>query len=1049
MQKIWRNIVFVSCLWVGALPCSGQLKTIWQLGDKDGSCREFALAPEGKTEFVRSGFGQDHSFFPLGKVTPGEFPYILPGPTADWAGGTYWSGYAMHRLPFYMQLEGVDPDRVYELEIVLTDAEIESGMFLRAEINGKRLDQKITSGTKELVYAIPGRLLGRKTDKLVLQLFHGKSVTFDAILFKGPQETSLFPMGNDPLVFLSMSAYEEVQKSKRVQPLWLEVIAQEDTELRVEVEKRVYTKRIDPGRSVVEIPLPAVREKTHSHVRVFLKEKELVAESLERGPKPLVTPADYVNQFAGSSGSRWMIGPGPWMPFGMVKIMPDNEDFHWKSGYEYNLENIMGFSHIHEWTMAGLLMMPTTGKLQIQPGTEKEPDLGYRSRMDKETEVAKVGYYAVDLTDYGIKAELTATTRASLQRYTFHETEGARILVDFFFPAEYAWTLKDLYVRKVSETELEGWTWNDCHSTGYHGIQSYKLHFVMQFDKPFETMNGWIQDCIYPDLVELKKDLNPAGNPWTISHEKPEVGDAGLFLNFKVTSGEAVQVRTGISLVSIDNARLNLTEEVVSPFGWNFEQVVEHQRAVWNDLFGRVKITTDDYLQKQKFYTNLYRALSPRTIWNDVNGEWIDMNGDTARIEKPGKSVYGGDALWGTHWTLTPFYAMLYPEFLSNWVYTFEQYYRRGGWLPNGNPGMKYFRVMVGSPAVPMITAAYQHGIRDFDAETLYRAILHQQTAAMENYPFGGQVGNESYPDYLTLGYVPVYNDLWDWDSPHYQSYVSNTMEYAFQDYCAAQYFRSLRKPEYAAFMKRSENWKNLFDTTTGFIRPRHADGRWMEPFDPYEAPGFCEGSAWQFTWYVPHAVQTLVDTLGEKRFTDRLEKGMEESEKVNFNALGDRMEAYPVNHGNETNMQSCYLFNYTSEPWRTQKWARSIQENYYGTGPRDAYPGDEDQGQMSAWYVLSSMGLFQMAGGCEEDPLWTLGSPRFERVEIQWDRRYYSGKKLVIEAENASRKNCYIQSLSFNGKELKTPFIPWSKLKEGGKLRLKMGDTPVTKRPD
>lgn len=1043
-MAIMRKIIFLICVFAGLIPCSGEIKDIWQLGHKDGSCQEFALAPDGKSEFVSSGFGQDSHFFLPGTMSPEEFPYILPGPSAEWAGGTYWSGYAMLRLPFYMQLASVNPDRDYVLEIALTDAEVESGMFLRVEINGKPMDEKITPGTKELVYTIPGRLLGKRINKLVLQLFNGKSLTFDAITLRGPEETALVPMGDEPLIFLSMSEYEDLQNSKRIQPLLLEVIAQEDTEIRVETGKQVYEKKLDSGRNILEIPLPAVPEKTFSKVDVFADGKRILSESVERAPKPLITPADYVNQFAGSSGSRWMIGPGPWMPFGMVKIMPDNEDFHWKSGYEYHIENIMGFSHLHEWTMAGLLMMPTTGTLQLQPGTEKEPDLGYRSRMDKKTEVAKVGYYAVDLTDYRIKAELTATTRASLQRYTFHEAEGARILVDFFFPAEYAWTLKDLYVRKVSDTEIEGWTWNNCHSTGYHGIQDYKLHFVMQFDKPFETMNGWIQDGIYPDLKELKKDMNPAGNPWTISHEKTEVGDAGLFLNFKLDSGDAVQVRTGISLVSIENARLNLSEEMAAPFGWDFEQVVENQRTAWNDLFGRVRIETDEYLQKEKFYTNLYRAISPRTAWNDLNGEWVDMNGEVARIDKPGKSVYGGDALWGTHWTLNPFYNLLYPEFMSDWVYTFEQFSQRGGWLPNGNPGMKYFRVMVGSPAVPMIVSAYQHGIRDFDAEAMYRAILHQQTAQMENYPSGGQVGNESYPDYITLGYVPIYPDLWDWNSPHYQSYVSNTLEYAYQDYCAAQYFRSLGKPEYGTFMKRSGNWKTIFDASTGFVRPRYADGRWLENFDPYHAPGFCEGSAWQFTWYVPHDLRSLVDTIGEERFINRLEKGMEESERVNFNALGDRMELYPINHGNETNMQSCYLFNYTSEPWRTQKWARAIQEQYYGIGPRDAYPGDEDQGQMSSWYVMSSIGLFQMTGGCEEDPLWTLGSPRFRRVEIRLNTHYYPGKTLVIEAENASHKNCYIQSVSLNGKRIRTPFIPWSKLKAGGILRLKMGDTPA-----
>lgn len=220
--------------------------------------------------------------------------------------------------------------------------------------------------------------------------------------------------------------------------------------------------------------------------------------------------------------------------------------------------------------------------------------------------------------------------------------------------------------------------------------------------------------------------------------------------------------------------------------------------------------------------------------------------------------------------------------------------------------GMKYFRVMIGNPALPLIVSGYQHGIRDFDSQLMYRALIHQQTATMINYPGGGQVGNESYPDYITKGYVPLYDDAWDWNSPHYQSYVSNTMEYSYQDYCAAQYFDALnKKDDFNTFMKRSDNWKNIFDPSTGYVRPRRPNGEWIENTNPYHAPGFCEGSAWQFTWYVPHDVKSLINLIGERQFIDRLNAGFATSEKVSFNALGDNMGAYPINHGNETNMQA------------------------------------------------------------------------------------------------------------------------------------------------
>lgn len=1020
-----------------------QQHVIWQLGVKDQSSNEFALAPDGKEKFIVSGFGDDKRFFYAGENSAPDFPYILPGPTAEWAGSSYWAGQCRIQLPILMKLSKVDPQKEYQWTIFLKDMDHESEMFFRLEVNGENYDYPLTPDTRQLTTEIPPGILKEGINKIVMQLFNGKSVSFDAICLNGPQQTQITNIGDTPIISMEMADYELEQEGTRTQPLLLKVITKNPVPLKIQLNKNEIYKLIEKGENIYEIPTGKIKDKKDIKVKIVAGEEVIAVQNFIRTPQKLRRAIDYVNQFAGSSGSRWMIGPGPWMPFGMVKLMPDNEDAHWKAGYEYNIENIMGFSHIHEWTMTGLLMMPTTGELKIQPGTERNPEGGYRSRIDKKTETGKIGYYAVNLTDYKIQAELTATTRASLQRYTFNNTDRPRIMVDFFFPAEYEWNLEDVYVKKMSDTEIEGWTLNDCRSTGYHGVQSYKLHFVMQFDKPFKAMNGWIRNTVYSKIDQLHKTNNKSDHTFTLENNQDKL-DAGIFVDFNLSSGENVMVRTGISLVSTENARLNLKEEIEKPFGWNFDKVVANQQDIWENLFQRVKITTDNCFLKQKFYTNLYRSISPRTIWNDVNGEWMDMNGTKTKIDKPGKSVYGGDSAWGMHWTLGPFYNLLYPEYMSNWIYTYEQFYRRGGWLPNGNPGMKYFRVMIGNPALPLIVSGFQHGIRDFDTQLIYEALKHQQTANMINYPNGGQVGNESYPDYITKGYVPLYDDAWNWDSPHYQSYVSNTMEYAYQDYCAAQYFKAFnRKKDYDTFMDRSNNWKNIFDSSTGYVRPRRPNGEWIENTNPYHAPGFCEGSAWQFTWYVPHNVKGLIDLVGERTFIDRLNAGFETSEKVNFNALGDNMGAYPINHGNETNMQAAYLFSYTSEPWHTQKWARAIQEKYYGIGPRSAYPGDEDQGQMSSWYVLSSIGLFQMDGGCAIDPIWILGSPRFEKVEIMLNGTYYSGKKLIIEAKNVSKENCYIQSVTFNSKPHQKNYIEWSKLKKGGTLRFIMGNKP------
>ena len=1039
-RTIVQIIFFIYCI-ANVYP---QYSTIWQLGKTDNSSKEFALAPDGKDRFIISGFGDNKKYFYAGEHTPADFPYIIPGPTAEWAGSSYWAGQCRIQLPILIKLSDVNPLKKYQWNIFIENVEYEDCMFLRLEVNGKNYDSPIKPGTKQLTYSIQPGILKEGYNKIVMQLFNGKSLTFDAICLNGPQETQINKIGDTPIISMKMADYELEQGKTRTQPLLLKTITKKSGTLKIQINQKKIFKQVEEGENIYEIPTGKLKDQSKIKVKISTEGQTVATQEFIRSNQQLRRSIDYVDQFAGSSGSRWMIGPGPWMPFGMVKLMPDNEDAHWKAGYEYNVENIMGFSHIHEWTMTGLLMMPTTGDLKIQPGTEKQPDYGYRSRINKKTETARIGYYSVNLTDYNIQAELTATTRSSLQRYTFNKAEQPRILVDFFFPAEYDWNLDDVYVKKVSDTEIEGWTLNDCRSTGYHGVQRYKLHFVMQFDKPFKTMNGWIRNKVYSQIEQLHKSNMKSRQVFTVENNSQDKLDAGIFLDFNLNTGDDVMVRTGISLVSIDNARLNLEEEIARPFGWNFDKVVTNQQDTWETLFQRVSITTDNYLLKQKFYTNLYRSISPRTIWNDVNGEWIDMNGNKALIDKPGKSVYGGDSAWGMHWTLGPFYNLLYPEYMSNWIYTYEQFYRRGGWLPNGNPGMKYFRVMIGNPALPLIVSGYQHGIRDFDSQLMYRALIHQQTATMINYPGGGQVGNESYPDYITKGYVPLYDDAWDWNSPHYQSYVSNTMEYSYQDYCAAQYFDALnKKDDFNTFMKRSDNWKNIFDPSTGYVRPRRPNGEWIENTNPYHAPGFCEGSAWQFTWYVPHDVKSLINLIGERQFIDRLNAGFATSEKVSFNALGDNMGAYPINHGNETNMQAAYLFSYTSEPWHTQKWARAIQEKYYGMGPRDAYPGDEDQGQMSSWYILSSIGLFQMDGGCSKDPVWLLGSPRFDRVEILLDNTYYSGKKLIIKAENVSKDNCYIQYVRFNNKRLSNNYIEWSKFKKGGTLHFIMGDRP------
>ena len=285
----------------------------------------------------------------------------------------------------------------------------------------------------------------------------------------------------------------------------------------------------------------------------------------------------------------------------------------------------------------------------------------------------------------------------------------------------------------------------------------------------------------------------------------------------------------------------------------------------------------------------------------------------------------------------------------------------------------------------------------------------------------------------MALGYVP---------NP-----VSNTLEYAYDDWCVAQLAKALGKQaDYQYFMKRARNYKNVFDPSVGFVRQKHRNGTWAKGFSPFSGQGFVEGNSWQYTWFAPHDVGGLVKLLGKDTFNQRLDQGFEDSRAYNFNATGDRMASSSINHGNQPNMQSCWLFNYSGKPWLTQKWSREIMARYYGTGPINGYPNDEDQGQTGAWYVMSAMGLFQMDGGCAVQAIYEIGSPIFDRVVIHLDKEYYPGGKFIIEARNNSKENIYIQFARLDGKDLNKPWFYHSELVDGGTLVLQMGSEPNMK---
>ena len=749
----------------------------------------------------------------------------------------------------------------------------------------------------------------------------------------------------------------------------------------------------------------------------------LAASSFAQNPQPV----DFVDPLLGSQDSRWIMFPGPSQPFGMVKLSPDNQELGWKAGYDYAIDNISGFSHLHSWTMAGLLTMPATGPLKIQPGTEKDPDRGYRSRFSHKNEEASPGYYAVLLDDYGIKAELTTTMRTGFQRYTFPKADTARILVDLLIPSEYGFEIGYTAISKVNDHEIQGISYQQ--SLRKANYNEYVLHFVMRFSKPFETLNGWVKEEVMRDV-----ELVSSG----FGHK-----DVGAFVEFSTRKGEQVMVQTGISLVSIEQARLNLETEM-SPYGWDFDAVRSDSRDTWNKLLGKIEAEGGSQANLTKFYTNLYRAYIGRTTWNDVNGKYVDMYEKVQDLPEGTSSIYGSDGFWITFWNLNQLWSLVNPDITSSWVKSFLEISDRGGWLPKGPTGIEYSGIMVASHQSSFIAGAYQKGIRDYDVEKAYEAIKKLQTEPGHPHKGGGEVGNRHLESYKNLGYVP------DEVGP-----VSNTLAYAYDDWVVGQMAKSLgREKDYKEFTKRAFNYKNVFDPEVGYMRRKHENGTWVDNFSPFGdvawlGSGYVEGNAWQYSYFVPHDLQGLIELMGGEEFNDRLEKGFETSQPHKFNSehLGSNslegMGILPVNHGNQPNMQAAYLFNHSGKPWLTQYWVREIMDAYYGTTPEGGWLGDEDQGQMGAWFVMSAMGLFEMDGGASVKPIYEIGSPLFEKVTIHLDEQYYPGGEFVIEAGNVSGKNRYVQSAILNGKELNKPWFYHQELVEGGSLFLQMGPEP------
>lgn len=751
-------------------------------------------------------------------------------------------------------------------------------------------------------------------------------------------------------------------------------------------------------------------------------------------------PSKYVDPQIGSVHGRWFFYTPAALPFGMAKLAPHTNAYgsggSWAPcGYDDRHTSIEGFGHFHEFQIGGLVAMPITGVLQTIPGTLENPDSGYRSRFDKESEHAEPGYYSVFLKDYGIKAELTATERVGFHRYTFPESNESRIIFDVGHRQGESSGVTEALIRLSGKAELEGSIETLPEYLKFCDFDKrVRMYFVIQLSKEPESFGAFTDSLI----VQNQKESKGIGN--------------GMFLNFNTTKDEIIEMQVGLSYTSIENARKNLTAEAT---GQTFEAVREAAHEKWNGKLSRIKAEGGDSLSRVKFYTGLYHALLGRGTSTDINGQYPLYNGTIGQVPldkngQPKYNHYNTDGIWGGFWNLSQLWALAYPDYFREYIQSNIDYYKSRGWLHDGEAAGTYTNGVQTNFQGLLIASAYNCGIRDFEVETGYEAALKNEVEY-----HGRDLGNGKYDlnYFVKNGYVP-YKDTAIANGWVFNFGSSHTLEYAFSSYAVAQMAIALGKePDYEKLMKQATYYQNLFDPETKYIRPKMLDGTFIEKFDPMKAwDGFQEGNAFQYTWYVPHDVAGLIQLIGKDEFNRRLGEVFTHAQKSLFAGGTDEIHSFSgidkqYNHGNQPCLHDSWLFNYSGQPWLTQKWTRAICDEFYGTEPLRGYGvgQDEDQGQLGAWYVMAALGLFDVQGHSAMNPTFQFGSPQFDKVTIQLDPNYYSGKELVIETKNNSKENVYVQSVLLKNEKLENCWIDRKKLTEGGTLTFEMGAQPNT----
>ena len=703
-------------------------------------------------------------------------------------------------------------------------------------------------------------------------------------------------------------------------------------------------------------------------------------------------PVDFIDPFIGT-GFHGHTYPGATVPFGAVQLSPDTRAGNWDAcaGYHYDDSTITGFSHTHLSgtgciDLGDLLIRPTTQSIDLSKKTICTPAV-----FRHEDEKAEAGYYTVLLHEEGIRAELTATAHTGVHRYTFPKESTPTVIIDL---------KHSLDNEHIYESSLQ--VVNNHEITGMRNTRGWsdnqQIYFVIQCSQPFEKAT----------LVSNQKALEG---------KEAEGTDLQALLKFKDHPSEPVVMKMGLSIVSVENARENMQTEVE---GFDFDAVKQTAYHTWNDAVSAITVEGGTEEQKTNFYTALYHSMVVPNVVSDVNGQYRRHDQTIGQLPQ-GAVQYSTFSLWDTFRAWNPMMTLLNKQLVTDMIHSFLNIYDASGELPLWPLSAGETGTMIGYHSASVIADAYMKGIRGFDAEKALEALI-----------VSSEKNQKGADYYIRQGFIP---------SNIKKESISCLLEFAYDDWCIAQLAKALNKDEvYKTYIERSQNFIRVFDGATKFFRPKRMDGNWETPFNPNEVGrAYTEATAWQYRFFVPHDVNGMVQLFGGKEaFTSALDDIFHTDAQVDGDLVDITGLIGQYAHGNEPSHHIAYLYNYIGQPWKTQAMTRRLLDEMYAPTP-EGIVGNEDCGQMSAWYILSSLGLYAVCPGSNE---FTLTTPLFEKATIQLT----NGKTLVITANNP-QKNLYIEKVELNGESIDTNFVTYEQLMSGGELRFTLSKQPNTHR--